>query len=252
MFTSKEAWQDEIKRLWDVINENCYIRMGTSCGTHVHISPEESYTLHALKCVAKAAIYYEPAISSIMPNERKACTWCSSNVSQGPELKHLYTTARKYGYKFLFDEIDAVSDEESLSVLLSPTKAVVWNFRNAIPGQCGTVEFRQPPQVASAETTQQWIGFALTFVKHSLHYDYSQLLNLTAEPTSTDLREALYQAAMDLGPKPIELGPLDDVPLKSEPEYLSAAESEAIRQVKEQKESRFAWKVDTRKRIGVV
>ena len=82
---------------------------------------------------------------------------------------------------------------------MSPCKAVAWNFKNVVPGGCGTVEFRRPPQVTSSAATKLWIAFSLCFINYAVHYcNLSELSNLTAEPTKTDLREAIFMAASHL------------------------------------------------------
>ena len=243
VLTSIEEWQSELDLAWDILNENCYIRADPSCGTHVHVSPGGRYTLDGLKCVAKAAVYYEPAITSIMPNDRKDCAWSRSNIFESEQLGNAYDAARTSGYGCLFDWIDSFRDEETLSSIISPCKHVSWNFKNAVPGGCGTVEFRRPPQVTSAGATKHWIAFTLCFIKYSLHCDFSKMSQLTAEPSSADLQEAISWAASQLGSASTAIRPLNDAVATTQQNQLSPQDAARIRELKDQNESVFARRV---------
>jgi hypothetical protein len=176
-----------------------------SCGTHVHVSPEGRfmweypYTLDELKCIAKAVIYYDPAVTLILPSERKACSYSRSNVLENAQLKGVYNAVRTYGYGYIFGWIDSFPDHETISSVVSCTKFVAWNFQNAVSGGCGTVEFRRPPQVTTAEATKHWIAFTLCFIKGSLDCDFSQMSHLTTEPGLIELRSIIISAANELG-----------------------------------------------------
>src|SRR5712664_4257090 len=93
ILTSIEGWQSELDLAWDLLNENCYIRVHPPCGTHIHVSPGGRYTLDEIKHIAKAVVYYEPAITLIMPNDRKDCAWSRSNVSESEQPGQVYNTA---------------------------------------------------------------------------------------------------------------------------------------------------------------
>src|SRR2546421_7984563 len=47
------------------------------------------FMLQELKCLAKAVVYYDPAVTLILPGERKACTWCRSNTTEHAQLREL-------------------------------------------------------------------------------------------------------------------------------------------------------------------
>jgi hypothetical protein len=119
-----------------------------TCGTHVHVRPAAGYTLDQLKRVAKAIAYYEPVVREVVPSERKDCTWAQSNICQAelsPELKRQYDQAwASNNYRPLFDWIDSFSNADAILQVMSPGKAVSWNFLNLLKG-CGTIEFRRPP-----------------------------------------------------------------------------------------------------------
>jgi hypothetical protein len=100
-------WQEEIDLTWFLLNQLCNIRVDRSCGTHVHVSPEGRflweypYTLDELKRIAKAVIYYDSAVTLILPGERKACSYSRSNVLENAQLKGVYDAVRTYGYGYL-------------------------------------------------------------------------------------------------------------------------------------------------------
>ena len=168
-----------------------------------------------------------------MPSERKYSLWSRSNVTESTQLKQVYDN----GYGYLFAWIESFVDEETLCNEMSPTKAVSWNFKNAVPGGCGTIEFRRPPQVTSTEATKHWIAFTLRFITYSFNCDFSKL---TRKPSTEDLRNAIHWAAEHLGSPLAVLRPLDDIVATAEP---NPQEVDKIMELKIRKKSIFAEKV---------
>jgi len=87
-------WQGEIDYVWDMLDENCIIATHSSCATHVHIGVKGGYTLDRLKRIAKTVVLYDAGVTQVMPNERKACIWCQSNVSASEVLKPAHNEVR--------------------------------------------------------------------------------------------------------------------------------------------------------------
>ncbi|KAI9764376.1 MAG: hypothetical protein M1840_008514 [Geoglossum simile] len=245
LLESADNWLAEIDLLWTLLDDFCFIRSDDSCGTHVHTSLRGRYTLDELKRIAKATVYYEPAITSVMPNERKVSLWSRSNMSESTQLRQAYDNAQIHGYGYLFDWIDSFEDEEALSNAISPTKAVSWNFKNAVPGGCGTVEFRRPPQVTSTEATKHWIAFTLCLVTYSVHCDFSQISQLTGKPSTENLRNAISWAANRLGSPLAALKPLNDIAATAHSIQPNAQEVARIMELKKQKKSVFAEKLQS-------
>lgn len=154
----------------------------------------------------------------------------------------IFNRAQKEGWTILFQGIDATFDEDSLSDLISPTKPVAWNFKNSVPGKCGTIGFRRPPQATLAESTIRWIALSLCLAARAMTCNFSCLAGSTIEPSINDLQTVLAQAAVRLDLDATCLGPLEEIITAQFPE-LSAAEVQQIKELKEQKQSRFAAKV---------
>ncbi|KAF9649033.1 hypothetical protein BDM02DRAFT_3114591, partial [Thelephora ganbajun] len=65
-------------KLWDCIEPPCTVWTNDSCGTHVHVSPNDNYTLAQAKAVARAVLYFEPAINALVPPHRLNNMWCKT------------------------------------------------------------------------------------------------------------------------------------------------------------------------------
>ncbi|KAI9773102.1 MAG: hypothetical protein M1840_008223 [Geoglossum simile] len=180
-----------------------------------------------------------------MPNERKVSLWSRSNVSESSQLKQAYDNTQIHGYSYLFDWIDSFKDKETLSNTISPTKTVSWNFRNAVPGGCGTVEFRRPLQVTSMEATKHWIAFTLCLVTYSVHYDFSQISQLTGKPSTENLWNTISWAANRLGSPLAALGPLNNIAASAHSIQPNTQEIARIMKLKKQKKSVFAEKLQS-------
>jgi hypothetical protein len=97
------------------------------------------------------------------------------------------------------------------------------------------MEFRRPSQVTSARTTEHWIAFALCFIEHSLHCDFSKMPQLAAEPSSADLRQAISWAASQLGSVSTAIPLLNDVVATLLQTQLSPQDAARIRELKDRK-----------------
>lgn len=174
------------------------------CSTHIHVSatplPLSPVELSAL---AKAALYFEPAMDQLVPADRRASNayWCQSNRASA--------ALRSLSLQECLAMVDAVWDlptasSNSESVDRSLTRAVVgsmnlfpasstygrahgkkhdfvrgkvykWDFSRMLPRPSsskgsstgptpGTVEFRQAPGSCSAEDAKGWITLVLALV----------------------------------------------------------------------------------------
>lgn len=50
-------------------------------------------------------------------------------------------------------------------------RTFAWNFKNLLPGGTGTVEYRRPPGVQSANPCVDWVKLAITFVRAAIQVD---------------------------------------------------------------------------------
>jgi hypothetical protein len=208
----------------------------------VHVRPEKGYKLDQLKSVAKAVAYFEPMVKLVMPLERKDCVWARNNMDQAalsPELTRIYDQAwASKKYRLFFDWIDAIPTLGILSQVMSPAKSVSWNIINTLK-ECGTMEFRRPPQVSGQAATNHWIAFTLSFVRLSLAYDFS---NINSAPSYEKFKTDITWAANRLG----IASALADWNLMNQSvqtTLLTLPEAAAISQLKALKESGFVQKV---------
>lgn len=169
-------WITEYLNLWRCILHKDYGLKAVSddsCGTHVHVSPflNQSWFDQAegLKRIAKAIIYFERCVDSLVPEHRRNNIFCQSN-RYNPRLR-----SRKISD--ILDEIDTVEDPVALAYLMCSDSATQmtcsryykWNFTSftkagAQRPRKTTVEFRQPPGVTDPDTAIAWTQFALAFV----------------------------------------------------------------------------------------
>lgn len=215
--------------------------MHPTCGTHVHVRPTAGYTLDQVKRVAKAVAYYEPVVKDVVPSERKDCVWATSNMSQAessPELKREYDRAQASSdYHPLFDWIDSLPDADAVLEVMSPRKGVSWNFLNVLKN-CGTIEFRRPPQVRNARSSRHWIAFALCFVRHSLSFDFS---TVNSAPDIARFKYDMRLVAVQLSVRN-DLRDWQAMSQSIQTIQLSPQEAARTKELKK-KESRFAQKV---------
>jgi hypothetical protein len=89
---------------------------------HVHVSPNNpdgsKYTITQLRGILKGLSYFDNAITSIMPAERKENEWAVSNVqgrSAKPKLKNAYALVHTKSWKPLFTIFDKVAKQGILT-----------------------------------------------------------------------------------------------------------------------------------------
>ncbi|KAJ9150776.1 hypothetical protein NKR23_g3495 [Pleurostoma richardsiae] len=83
-------WATDLETIFSTLRGSFALAPSQHCSTHVHVSgspfPLSAFDLAAL---AKAALYYEPALDALVPAGRRASAayWCQSNRSN-PALAH--------------------------------------------------------------------------------------------------------------------------------------------------------------------
>lgn len=100
--------------------------------------------------------------------------FCESNI-KSPKIKHyLQQHGPIRSLPFIFDKIDEATRDEVIE-LISPDKNRAWNLRPAKEGKAGSIEFRRPPGVASAQNAKHWIAFTMAFVYMAICANPSKL-----------------------------------------------------------------------------
>lgn len=161
----------EIRDLFVSINNLYNLDTNRSCGFHVHLSPGSSssergdWTLHELKNISMAIVYFEDAFEVLIPETRRGNKWYRPNRAQNIPFRKLNT-------KQCLQKTSEVKDIQSLCLLMHHTENSNWNLMNICrPRGIGTVEFRQPPSITDAAACLSWAELAIDFVQFTLARD---------------------------------------------------------------------------------
>ncbi|KAI1130805.1 hypothetical protein F5Y10DRAFT_288553 [Nemania abortiva] len=184
---SDEEWQREVETVWSVLKRRFEIKSDESCGTHVHISIKTGgdneckpamYNLDQLRKVSKSVVIYEDAVTELVPESRKSCSYCTSNICvPNTMLNDKYQLWKDHADGGIFSWIEGFSDETTMVVNMSPLsrdapekqeapgfggRYVSWNFTSL--HKQGTIEFRRAPKSTSEDDTGMWVLFAMGFI----------------------------------------------------------------------------------------
>ena len=194
--------------VWWVLQEKFDTSTNTQCSTHVHISPAQGqWTLDHIKRVAKAALYFERSVDTIMPPERRCTTWAHSNRNN--------ILLRGQDMDLLFSQIDGAQDVAQIVSLVClypkdtlhglrlgkshdfPHRVFRWNFTPLTKHSMGTIEFRQPPGSSDAASAKLWVTFAVSFVQAAITSAHT--LNSARLPVLEDFKAFLLNGAVQSG-----------------------------------------------------
>ncbi|KAK2812537.1 hypothetical protein FQN50_001181 [Emmonsiellopsis sp. PD_5] len=201
VLTSSNQWQTEINDIFEILLDHCDILLTSGCSLHVHVSPSGgSYTIEHLRNIIKGVIYYDRALTAIMPAERKDNQWAESNVKAIKTWGDAVNLVPQNTWAPLFDTFDKQKMIPNLMLGICGNRYVGWNFSNVLGG-CGTVEFRRPPGVRSSAEANHWIALALGYVANAiLLQDWSAIKVTKTHPSTADLRNAITRGTQILGP----------------------------------------------------
>lgn len=197
-------WAADMELIFSTIRRYFIMSPSPHCSTHIHISTTPlPLSPTELSALAKAALYFEPALDQLVPADRRASNayWCQSNRAS--------VTLRSLSLQECMVMVDAAWDMPATSSNSEPadkglTRALVgsmnlfpagstygrahgkkhdfvrgkvfkWDFSRMLPKPSSskgnstsatpsTVEFRQPPGSWSAEDAKGWITLVLALV----------------------------------------------------------------------------------------
>jgi len=163
-FQQPNTWHAHIDSIWWVLTNKFNTWSTEQCSTHVHASPSEGqWTLSQIRNVAKAALYFERSIDSVLPPSRRANIWCQSNrwnaTFKSYEMPTLFSWIEQAGniphVAFL---MCTFSKDSEYGKAMGHTQNIMfnafrWNFTPLQEGSKETIEFRQPPGSGSANET---------------------------------------------------------------------------------------------------
>jgi Putative amidoligase enzyme len=187
------AWQQEISEVFSILQACCEIRLTSGCATHVHVSPMlgTTFNIDQLQRIIKQIIYYDSALTTIMPPDRKDNTWAESNVKVTAGWKAAYDQVPQRTWAPIFARLDGHKFVASLLLGLCQNRYVSWNFAQVLGGS-GTIEFRRPPGVKTPAEANHWIAFTLGYVAHAMVLQNWSTVKLTnTYPSTNNLRNAI-------------------------------------------------------------
>lgn len=148
---------------------------------HVHVSPSDGtgdrWTKDEMKGILRAIGFYQRAITSVMPPERKDNLYAKPNMiaeHTRTELKSKYSSVETKGWGPYFAECGGLPTPVWAFNWMGGRREVAWNFSN-VGRDCGTVEFRAPPGVMEARRAVHWAGFTLGFIQAAISMDLTSL-----------------------------------------------------------------------------
>ncbi|KAF9649035.1 hypothetical protein BDM02DRAFT_3114596, partial [Thelephora ganbajun] len=155
--------------MWDCIEPPCTVWTNDSCGTHVYVSPNDNYTLAQVKAVARAVLYFEPAINALVPDHRLNKMWCKTffpnNANfQGKEVAQ--AIARVDEVRSLEGIVELMNSPPNPFTILD--RLYTWNFTNLPNPLRSTIEFRQGEGVTTSLDALAWAEFVVTFTGAAL------------------------------------------------------------------------------------
>ena len=197
-------WAADMELIFSTIRHYFIMAPSSHCSTHIHVSatpmPMSPTEISAL---AKAALYFEPALDQLVPADRRASNayWCQSNrasvalrslglqeslvmVDAAWDLPATYsgsepadhgTTRAVVGSMNLFPASSTYGRAHGKKHDFVRGKVYKWDFSRMLPRPSSskgnatsptpsTVEFRQPPGSRSAEDAKGWITLVLALV----------------------------------------------------------------------------------------
>ena len=220
MYPAGWYWAGDLEAIFKTLQGSFSLASSSHCSTHVHISGTPAPLSAAeLAALAKAVLYFEPALDALVPPSRRASTayWCQSNRAN-PALKD-YRLRECFA---LVDHAAASSSTRAVveTVNLFPAssaygrahgkkhdfvrgKVYKWDFTGMLAKSAGgtglgTVEFRQPPGSLCLDEAAGWVTLALTFVAGVTSAGF-QVTDMDGGASVEELWDLLLGGAATLG-----------------------------------------------------
>ncbi|KAK4142676.1 uncharacterized protein C8A04DRAFT_38065 [Dichotomopilus funicola] len=207
-----KRWQSEIREVFDAIGEQfeLWTHPVTSC--HVHVSPgptsKTKYKASQMVRIAKGAFYWEDALRSLLPHDRRRNDYAKANHKAF--ATSLYNNVERNGWKPVFNAIENEMDrfenhrQGQLKCFaikiagghLSHPNAKYRKERylsmNFLPyTRIGTIEFRRQGGVASAQSAIHRVLLAVSLHISARKFDFNAVANKKSYPKTEDLIQEL-------------------------------------------------------------
>lgn len=182
------SWMAHLSLIFKTLKSSFTLASSSNTSTHVHLSTSPPMPADYLGALAKAILYFEPAMDALLPPSRASSYWCQSNLVN-PALKTLSLAQ-------CFEQLDYCADVNDVARTMCsfPAKSAYgrangysqdfvhgvykWDFSGLVdPSMClssnasphGTVEFRQCPGSGSGEEARTWLMLALGFAAGAIN-----------------------------------------------------------------------------------
>lgn len=110
-FQDHHIWHSHMDAVWRVLSTKFNTSSPPQCSTHVHISRLQGvWTLELFKRVAKAVIYWDRSIDTLLPPERRQSIWAQSTRNNTITKPQHVTT--------LFKWIVEANDVSSIALII--------------------------------------------------------------------------------------------------------------------------------------
>lgn len=82
-FSHASDFRHQVEHVWEHLKANTKIEVNESCGTHIHVSPQNdsgTWGLEALKAICRSILFFEFAFEAVLPPHRRRNIWAKSNL----------------------------------------------------------------------------------------------------------------------------------------------------------------------------
>jgi len=162
-FTNASDFRHQVENVWEHLKANTKINVNESCGTHIHVSPQDNsgiFIWGAFKAICRSIVFFEFAFEALLPPHRRRNIWAKSNVYDNDHFPDKNLGA-------CFSLIDGCQTVPRIVELMNDgdDKYFGWNFLNLLEDGKTTIEFRRPPGVKSVKECLAWVEFTVTLVQ---------------------------------------------------------------------------------------
>lgn len=208
-FAQRDIWAAHVRSIWLTLQGNFETFPSRQTSTHVHVSPTVApWATDHVRKIAKAAVYFERCVDSLLPPERYANLWCQSNrynhLLKGQNMGDIFSwldqaqTSDHIAYYMCAFSKDSPYGKAMGKQTDFSHNVFRWNF-TPLKDRKGTIEFRQPPGSNRGEDTALWISFTIAFVQGAVQH--CDKLNPQEAPTLDLLKRLLIGGATASGMK---------------------------------------------------
>lgn len=173
-FRDDKIWNEDLDRVWDVL-KSLSTHTTDTCATQIHVSPvSHDWVIGEVKKMAKAIVYYERCVDSLLPYKRRTNHYCRSNrhdlAFKSKSMRDIFLTIDGIPSTTLQDAKERIYDLMNSGA----GNEFRWNFQQLDRSGIGTIEFRQPPGSLSKRESHLWISFTRAYV-HAAMLDGNNL-----------------------------------------------------------------------------